>query len=68
MRKLQLALALIVLLTSLALLAWGLWPTARERRILTVPPADLTLPTPSSFEPGLPPLGYIQPFGVWGAG
>ena len=51
MRKLRLLLALVVLLISLAVLAWGLWPAAHERRTLTVPPGEMALPTPTSFEP-----------------
>ncbi len=52
MRKLRLGLALIVLLISLTLLAWGFWPAARERHTLPVSPSEMTLPTPSSFIPG----------------
>ncbi len=51
MRKLRLFIAVIVLVLSLALLAWGLWPAARERHSLSVPPAEMSLPTPASFEP-----------------
>lgn len=50
MRKLRIAVGVAILIASLALLAWGLWPTARERHTLEVPPAQMTLPTPSSFE------------------
>lgn len=57
MRKLRIAAGLLVLLLSLALLAWGLWPSARERHTLTVPPAEMSLPTPSSFSPALPFTG-----------
>ncbi len=53
MRKLRLILALVILTASLAILAWGLWPSARERHTLEVPPAEMTLPTPASFEPVL---------------
>ena len=56
MRKLRLAVALIVLLLSLALLAWGLWPAVYERHSIVVPPAEMSLPTPSSFLP-LPFVG-----------
>jgi hypothetical protein len=49
MRKLRIAVGLVLLVLSLAMLAWGLWPTAHERHTLTVPPAEMTLPTPSSF-------------------
>ncbi len=51
MRKLRLFIAVIVLVLSLALLAWGLWPSPRERHSLSVPPAEMSLPTPASFEP-----------------
>ncbi len=51
MRKLRLILAVIILAASLAILAWGVWPTERERHTLEVPPAEMTLPTPASFEP-----------------
>lgn len=51
MRKLRLAAALIVLVLSLALLAWGLWPAVHERHSIVVPPAEMSLPTPSSFVP-----------------
>lgn len=50
MRKVRMVLAVIILAASLALLAWGLWPAARERRVLSVSPTEMTLPTPSSFE------------------
>ncbi len=56
MRKVRLVLAVLILLVSLSLLAWGLWPTARERLILRVSPTEMTLPTPSSFVPGVAPL------------
>jgi len=51
MRKARLTLALVLLVLSLAMLAWGLWPSVRELRILRVPPSEMTLPTPSSFVP-----------------
>ena len=43
MRKLRLILTLALLVISLTLLAWGFWPAARERHVLPVPPAELTL-------------------------
>jgi hypothetical protein len=64
MRKVRMALAVIILAASLTLLAWGLWPTAHERRVLSVSPTEMTLPTPSSFElsPGIASLaGDWQP-------
>jgi hypothetical protein len=51
MRKLRVAIGILILVASLALLAWGLWPSTRERHTLTVPPAEMTLPTPASFVP-----------------
>jgi hypothetical protein len=36
----------LVLLVSLALLAWGALPGARQTRVVPVPPANLSLPTP----------------------
>lgn len=57
MRKLRIAVGLVVLVLSLALLAWGLWPAARERHTLSVPPAEMTLPTPSSYVPWALPGG-----------
>lgn len=57
MRKLRIALGLILLAASLALLAWGLWPSDRERHTLEIPPAQMSLPTPASFAPMLPEGG-----------
>ncbi len=51
MRKLRVAIGLMLLVISLALLAWGLWPSVYQRHILKIPPAEMTLPTPSSFIP-----------------
>jgi hypothetical protein len=53
MRKLRLALALLLVLLSLVVLAWGMWPVIREQRILRLSPSEMTLPTPSSFIPGV---------------
>jgi hypothetical protein len=44
-------LGLVILLISLALLVWGLWPMDRISRILPVSPMDMQLPTPESFLP-----------------
>jgi hypothetical protein len=51
MRRIRLALAVILLVVSLALLAWGFWPSVRERHVLPIAPSEMTLPTPSSFVP-----------------
>jgi hypothetical protein len=49
MKKLRLFLGIIILAASLALLAWSYWPAARETRTQPISPAELQLPTPSSF-------------------
>ncbi len=70
MRKLRLALAVVILFVSLAILAWGLWPAVHESRSLRVPSGEMTLPTPSSFEPDLgaaPRLGYAPLVVSWQA-
>ncbi|NOY98115.1 MAG: hypothetical protein GXP40_02785 [Chloroflexi bacterium] len=51
--KVRLFLAVIVLALSLAVLIWAFWPLVRESRVLPIPPADLQLPTPETFFPGL---------------
>ena len=55
-RRIRLILALVVLVISLALLIWGLWPLAHLTRILPLPPGDLQLPTPDSFWLGMLPI------------
>lgn len=50
-RSLRTAIGVLILALSLALLAWGLWPVQRERRVLPIEPSNLTLPTPASFIP-----------------
>ncbi len=54
MRPLRIALGIVVLILSLALLIWGLLPLRREVRIQPISPTDLQLPTPISFlmDPG----------------
>lgn len=54
MRPLRIALGIVVLILSLALLVWGLLPLRREVRIQPISPTDLQLPTPISFlmDPG----------------
>jgi hypothetical protein len=37
--------AFIILAVSFILLLWSFWPQDRETRILTIPPAELSLPT-----------------------
>ena len=55
-RRLRTTIGVVILVLSLALLAWGLWPVQRERRVLPVEPSNLTLPTPASYWPVLPSL------------
>ena len=49
MKKIRIALAILLLLISLSLLIWAFLPTLVENRVLPIPPADLQLPTPSAF-------------------
>ncbi len=53
MRKLRIAIGIVVLVLSLALLAWGLWPSVYQSHTLRIPPSEMTLPTPSSYVPVL---------------
>ncbi len=66
MRKLRLILAVVILVFSLAILAWGIWPAAKERHTLRVSPSEMTLPTPSSFDPALPNVAPVafEPTGL----
>jgi hypothetical protein len=50
MKSLRLALAVIILSVSIALLIWGFSPNPRETRIQTISPTEMQLPTPSSFQ------------------
>jgi hypothetical protein len=50
-RKLRLSLAVFLLLGSLTLLSWGLWPSIRERQVLTIPLSELGAATPGGFAP-----------------
>jgi hypothetical protein len=51
-RKLRILLGLLILVVSMTLLAWSLWPAEYETRIVPVEPVQMQLPTPSSFLPG----------------
>jgi len=48
-RKIRLTLAILILVASLALLVWGLWPNSEDTRIVPVEPGQMQLPTPVSF-------------------
>ena len=49
MRRIPRILGIIILLVSLALLIWGIWPLASTSRLIPVPPSDMQLPTPQSL-------------------
>ncbi len=42
----------IILLLSLSILLWGLWPSVHLVQSLPVPPGEMSLPTPQGFAPG----------------
>ncbi len=48
-RKLRRILGILILLLSLALLIWGLWPYTELTRSTIIQPGDMQLPTPESF-------------------
>ena len=48
MRKLLPFLGILILVMSLAVLAWSYWPSERETRVQPISPSELTLPTPQS--------------------
>ena len=52
-RKVRILLGLIILTISIALLIWGYAPSLYERRVQPISPAELQLPTPSSFLPSI---------------
>lgn len=49
MRKIRLALTILILTISIGLLLWGFLPNAKETRIQEISPSEMRLPTPSSF-------------------
>ncbi len=64
MPKVRIIVGVVILVISLALLAWGLWPERHVRQELHVEPTQMTLPTPSSFDPSLqsaPLAGLLVP-------
>ena len=48
-RKLLTLLGVLILAFSIWLLIWGFAPARRERRVQDISPAEMQLPTPSSF-------------------
>ncbi len=55
-RKIRIALAVVILIISISLLIWGFSPNPRETRIQDISPAEMQLPTPSSHLPDLEPI------------
>jgi hypothetical protein len=48
-RQIRVALGMIILILSVALLVWGFLPSRRETRTQPISPIELQLPTPVSF-------------------
>lgn len=48
-RRYRRLLGLLILLLSVAMLLWGLWPVGYESLSIPVPPESLQLPTPTSL-------------------
>lgn len=48
-RRVRIVLGIAILFLSIGLLLWGLLPSKREIRTQPISPAELQLPTPSSF-------------------
>ena len=53
MRKIRLAIALMILTISILLLIWGYWPSEHEILVQPISPSEMQLPTPSSLNFGL---------------
>jgi hypothetical protein len=49
MRSIRIFLGIVIVILSIALLAWGFLPSRRETRTQPIPPAELQLPTPVSL-------------------
>jgi hypothetical protein len=49
MRRVRIVLGIIIVIVSIALLAWGLLPARRETRTQPISPSELQLPTPTSL-------------------
>jgi len=48
-RRFRRLLGLLILLLSVAMLLWGLWPVGYESLSIPVPPESLQLPTPTTL-------------------
>ena len=63
-RKIRILLGVLILAISISLLVWGFAPARRETRIQNLSPAEMELPTPSSFHFELvagPGASWMQP-------
>ena len=48
-RRWRFIVGMIILLVSLAILIWGIWPAADLTRSTPIQPGQMQLPTPESF-------------------
>jgi len=48
-RRIRRLLGVLILLLSVAMLLWGLWPVGYESLSIPVPPDSLQLPTPTTL-------------------
>ena len=63
-RKIRILLGVLILVISISLLIWGFAPVRRETHIQDLSPAEMELPTPSSFHFELDAVvsaSWIQP-------
>ena len=56
---------ILILLVSLCLLVWGLWPLQDAIRTVPVPPQNMSLPDSSSLIPALLPFWSLRPGMEW---
>ena len=49
-RKIRIVAGVLIFVTSITLLIWGLAPARRETRIQTISPSEMQLPTPTSLQ------------------
>lgn len=47
--RLRRILALLLLVISLLILLWGIWPLAQASRAMPIPPGEIRLPDPESL-------------------
>jgi hypothetical protein len=52
-RKYRRFLALIILLLSISILLWSLWPLDDAVQSIIISPEDMQMPTPEGFFPGI---------------